>query len=84
LRTARAPGRNPGERRRQLPRRKEIVGDLDFIVATNAPENVSTFFVQHEMVESVMVSGATKSSVRFQSGIQADLRVVKNASMPLR
>ena len=63
-------------------RRKEIVGDLDFIVATNAPAEVSEFFVKHEMVESVMAHGATKSSVRLKDGIQADLRVVKNAEFP--
>jgi len=63
-------------------RRKEIVGDLDFIVATNSPAEVSEFFVKHEMVESVMAHGATKSSVRFKSGIQADLRVVKNPEYP--
>jgi DNA polymerase (family 10) len=61
---------------------KEVVGDLDFIVATNAPEEVSNFFVNHEMVESVMAHGATKSSVRFKSGIQADLRVIKNTEYP--
>ncbi len=63
-------------------RRKEIVGDLDFIVATNAPAAVSEFFVKHEMVESVTAHGATKSSVRLQNGIQADLRVVKSAELP--
>jgi DNA polymerase (family 10) len=63
-------------------RRKEVVGDLDFIVATTAPAEVSDFFVEHEMVESVMAHGATKSSVRFKSGIQADLRVVKNSEYP--
>ena len=63
-------------------RRKEVVGDLDFIVATSAPEAVSDFFVQHEMVESVIAHGATKSSVRLKSGIQADLRVVKSAEYP--
>ena len=63
-------------------RRKEIVGDLDFIVATNGPEAVSDFFVKHEMVESVIAHGPTKSSVRFKSGIQADLRVVKSAEYP--
>ena len=63
-------------------RRKEIVGDLDFIVATNSPESVSDFFVKHEMVESVMAHGATKSSVRLKSGIQADLRVIKNPEYP--
>jgi len=61
---------------------KEVVGDLDFIVATNAPEEISNFFVQHEMVESVMAHGATKSSVRLKSGIQADLRVIKNTEYP--
>ncbi len=63
-------------------RRKEIVGDLDFIVATNSPAEVSEFFVKHEMVESVMAHGATKSSVRLKSGIQADLRVIKNNEYP--
>ena len=63
-------------------RRKEVVGDLDFIVATNTPEAVSEFFVKHEMVESVIAHGPTKSSVRFKSGIQADLRVVKSAEYP--
>ena len=63
-------------------RRKEVVGDLDFIVATSAPAEVSKFFVEHEMVESVMAHGATKSSVRLKSGIQADLRVVKNSEYP--
>ena len=63
-------------------RRKEIVGDLDFIVATNSPESVSDFFVKHEMVESVIAHGPTKSSVRLKSGIQADLRVVKNGEYP--
>jgi DNA polymerase (family 10) len=61
---------------------KEIVGDLDFIVATNSPAEVSDFFIKHEMVESIIANGATKSSVRFKSGIQADLRVVKNPEYP--
>src|SRR5260221_7156905 len=34
------------------------------------------------MVESVIANGATKSSVRFKSGIQADLRVVKDTEFP--
>ena len=63
-------------------RRKEIVGDLDFLVSTNAPAEVSDFFVQHEMVESVLAHGPTKSSVRLKSGIQADLRVVKDTEFP--
>ena len=63
-------------------RRKEVVGDLDFLASTKEPEAVSDFFVTHPMVESVLAKGATKSSVRLKSGIQADLRVVKDAEFP--
>ncbi|MGV3532456.1 MAG: DNA polymerase/3'-5' exonuclease PolX [Chthoniobacteraceae bacterium] len=63
-------------------RRKEVVHDLDFIVATKAPEVVSEYFQKHWMVESTMVAGATKTSVRLKSGIQADLRVVANEHYP--
>jgi DNA polymerase (family 10) len=61
---------------------KEVIGDLDFLVSTNDPEAVSNFFVKHEMVESVIAQGATKSSVRLKNGIQADLRVIKDAEYP--
>ena len=63
-------------------RRKEIVRDLDFIVATKAPEAITEFFVRHPLVESVIARGATKTSVRLRSGIQADLRVVSSAEYP--
>ena len=63
-------------------RRKEIVRDLDFIVATKAPEAITEFFVRHPLVESVIARGATKTSVRLRSGIQADLRVVSDAEYP--
>ena len=61
---------------------KETCGDLDFLVSTRAPESVSEFFVKHDMVASVIAQGATKSSVRWLSGIQADLRVVKDNEYP--
>ncbi|HSP45764.1 MAG TPA: helix-hairpin-helix domain-containing protein [Chthoniobacterales bacterium] len=63
-------------------RRKEIVRDLDFIVATSAPMEISAMFVQHPLVESVIAQGPTKSSVRLRSGIQCDLRVVTSAEYP--
>jgi DNA polymerase (family X) len=63
-------------------RRKEIVRDLDFIVATREPAAITEFFVQHPLVESVIARGATKTSVRLRSGIQADLRVVSGAEYP--
>ena len=63
-------------------RRKEIVRDLDFIVATKAPEEITEFFVGHPLVEGVIARGTTKTSVRLRSGIQADLRVVSAAEYP--
>jgi len=63
-------------------RRKEVVHDLDFVVASARPENVTAFFTAHPLVESVIASGPTKSSVRLKDGLQADLRVVSNASYP--
>ncbi|MDQ2824129.1 MAG: PHP domain-containing protein, partial [Verrucomicrobiota bacterium] len=63
-------------------RRKEIVRDLDFIVATKKPEVLSKFFVSHPLVESIIAQGSTKTSVRLRSGIQCDLRVVRTAEYP--
>jgi DNA polymerase (family X) len=63
-------------------RRKEIVHDLDLLVATKEPEAVTKFFVSHPLVESVIGQGPTKSSVRLRSGVQCDLRVVTTAEYP--
>jgi DNA polymerase (family 10) len=63
-------------------RRKEIVRDLDFLVATKKPEAIMAFFVSHPLVESIIAQGPTKSSVRLRSGVQCDLRVVSTAEYP--
>ncbi len=63
-------------------RGKETLHDLDLIVASASPEIVSADFVGHELVESVLAQGATKSSVQLTGGMQCDLRVVSNAEYP--
>src|SRR5881275_1210466 len=63
-------------------RRKEIVHDLDLLVATKEAEAVTKFFVAHPLVKSVIAKGPTKSSVRLRSGVQCDLRVVTTAEYP--
>jgi DNA polymerase (family 10) len=63
-------------------RRKEIVHDLDFLVATKKPEAIMAFFVSHPLVESIIARGPTKSSVRLRSGVLCDLRVVSTAEYP--
>jgi DNA polymerase (family 10) len=63
-------------------RRKEVVHDLDFIVATQDPAGVTALFVSHPSVQEVIAQGPTKTSVRLDSGVQADLRVVTNDQYP--
>jgi DNA polymerase (family 10) len=59
-----------------LRRRMETVGDLDFLVATTEPKPVAEWFVRYAGVKEVTAHGETKASVRLESGIQADLRLV--------
>ncbi len=59
-----------------LRRKMETVGDLDFIAASNEAEPIMDWFVALPDVVEVSGHGTTKSSVRFKSGMQADLRVV--------
>jgi len=59
-----------------LRRRMETVGDLDFLVATRDPGPVADWFVNWPGVIEVTAHGGTKASVRLESGIQADLRLV--------
>jgi DNA polymerase (family 10) len=61
---------------------KEIVRDLDFIVATKKPAAVTEWLVKHPLTESVIAQGSTKTSVRLHSGIQCDLRVVSATEYP--
>ena len=63
-------------------RKKEIVRDLDFIVSTRNPAEVSGDFVNHPQVESVIARGDTKTSVLLTSGIQCDLRAVAGVEFP--
>lgn len=59
-----------------LRRRMETVGDLDFLVATLEPKLVADWFVAQAGVKEVTAHGETKASVRLQSGLQADLRLI--------
>jgi DNA polymerase (family 10) len=59
-----------------LRRARETVGDLDFLVASSQPKPIMDWFVAYPGVKEVTAHGETKSSVRFENGLQADLRVV--------
>jgi DNA polymerase (family 10) len=59
-----------------LRRGMETVGDIDFIVAATEVAPVVEWFVTLPGVKEVTAKGETKASVRFENGLQADLRIV--------
>jgi DNA polymerase (family 10) len=59
-----------------LRRGLETVGDLDFIVAASDVAPVVEWFTGQPGVREVTAKGDTKASVRLESGLQADLRIV--------
>ncbi len=59
-----------------LRRGMETIGDLDFLVAAADSAPVVAWFVAMPGVQEVTAQGETKASVRFASGLQADLRIV--------
>ncbi|HSQ01165.1 MAG TPA: DNA polymerase/3'-5' exonuclease PolX, partial [Candidatus Dormibacteraeota bacterium] len=61
-------------------RRRETIGDLDFLVVAGDPEAVMRAFVALPEVAHVYGTGSTKSMVRLHTGMDADLRVVPAAS----
>ena len=62
-----------------LRRMKETIGDLDILVAAkkDATNKIIKAFTDLEIVEEVLLSGPTKTSIRFKGGLQGDLRIVE-------
>jgi len=50
------------------------IGDLDILCATETPAEVMTAFRELPHVETVLLSGETKTRVRLMNGLEADLR----------
>ena len=61
-----------------LRRGMETVGDLDFLVASSEPAPIMDWFTGMDGIAEITAHGDTKSSIRFEGGMQADLRVVPN------
>ncbi|HHV17384.1 MAG TPA: DNA polymerase/3'-5' exonuclease PolX [Thermoanaerobacterales bacterium] len=58
-------------------RKKEMVKDLDIVVATESPEIIIKDFLKYPAITRVLAQGTTKVSVMLNIGLQMDLRVVK-------
>ncbi|MFA5871337.1 MAG: DNA polymerase/3'-5' exonuclease PolX [Parcubacteria group bacterium] len=61
-------------------RRKETVGDIDILAQAEDSSAVMEYFSSMPNVEKIIAKGDTKTSVRLDSGIDADLRVVPEKS----
>ncbi len=55
---------------------RETVGDLDLLVSSTAPAKVVRAFTEAQGVSEVLQQGEGGASVRLDSGLQVDLRVV--------
>lgn len=59
-----------------LRRMRSTIGDIDLLVASQAPAAVMRVYAELPLVAEVLLSGQTKTSVRLHNGLQADLRVL--------
>ncbi len=61
-------------------RRKETVGDLDFLAISEKPEEIMEAFASLPDVREVLGKGKTKCSILNNHGFQMDLRVLSRES----
>ncbi|MFF5258163.1 DNA polymerase/3'-5' exonuclease PolX [Actinomadura viridis] len=59
-----------------LRRMKDTVGDVDVLATSTRAPGLMAAFTRLPLVEQVIATGDTKTSVRTASGLQVDLRVV--------
>jgi DNA polymerase (family 10) len=59
-----------------IRRRKETIGDVDIIAASDTPEKMISEFCLLPEIDHILGKGPTKSSIVLTSGVQVDLRVV--------
>ncbi|MDI3309968.1 MAG: DNA polymerase/3'-5' exonuclease PolX [Thermoanaerobacterium sp.] len=65
-----------------LRRRKEIVKDIDILATCDNPEKLMDVFTKYEGMKDIVAKGETKTSIILKSGINVDLRVVKDEEYP--
>jgi DNA polymerase (family X) len=74
------PGVQQAEIAGSYRRCRDTVGDLDVLVSGGRGAEVIERFLAYPEVAEVLARGPTKASVRLRSGLQVDLRVLKEAS----
>lgn len=73
------PGCVDAEIAGSLRRRKEAIGDVDLVAASDDPAPLLRCFSEHPAVEEVTALGDAKASVVLHDRLQVDLRVIEPA-----
>ncbi|WP_201752512.1 DNA polymerase/3'-5' exonuclease PolX [Pseudomonas knackmussii] len=63
-----------------LRRRRDTIGDLDIVLCAEDASRVMATVLDYPPISEVMASGETRSSVRLDSGLQVDFRIVGRQS----
>jgi DNA polymerase (family X) len=61
-------------------RMKETIGDIDFVVASNEAKKIMDYFISMPEIHEVLGKGTSKTFVRLNNGMDADLLVVPEES----
>ena len=61
-------------------RMKETLGDIDYLVVSDAPEIIMDYFASMPEVDQVVGKGPSKTFVKLNNGMDADLLVVPEES----
>ncbi len=59
-----------------IRRKKEVIKDIDIVVATNENEKMMDRLTESEFIDEIISSESTKTSVRLINGVNLDLRAV--------
>ena len=59
---------------------KETLGDIDYLVVSDAPEVIMDYFASMPEVDQVVGKGPSKTFVKLNNGMDADLLVVPKES----
>lgn len=60
-----------------LRRMKETIGDIDILVASRQPPEVSRAFARLPIVREILATGPARPSILTRDGLQVDLRIVE-------
>ncbi|MFP4016589.1 MAG: DNA polymerase/3'-5' exonuclease PolX, partial [Halanaerobiales bacterium] len=63
-------------------RRKELIGDIDILAASDNGKELSDFFADAPFVKEIIVKGNKKTSILTENNFQIDLRIVSEDEFP--